>query len=504
MNGTIVEHPLVEVVREIHQRHLSGALRLTRDRIKAVLYLDKGELIFATSNLRAHRLDVCLEQWNFVAPEQLATMRQTTSSELELSSRLIISGALNKEKMNDALTRRTEEIARTALMLPDGEWSFAAGFKPAQAAHDALNLNEMLMDCARRLPAAKITARITGGDEKFSLEKGSTDLTMNLLPTEGFILSRADAPITPREIIMMSGLSEAEALRALYTLAVGGLLRRETWPPMLDNQAQDVSAASSAASRQTETVKEAEHVQPKEKDERVRMEELFARADTNDYYEVLGVEKTADTEKIKSAYYALAKSYHPDRFQQKQNPAVRTRIEAAFTHIRQAYDTLKRERARAAYDHDHDGASATPFVAKSDFLEPPPVAPTPLALSPEQIAEDKFKQGTKEYEYGNDVLAVARLSEAVQLAPQQARYHAQYARALARNEQTRRMAEAEYAKAISLDARNVAYYVWLAELYREMGLKRRAENNLMQALAIDPRRADARKLLDEIRASGVK
>ena len=35
-------------------------------------------------------------------------------------------------------------------------------------------------------------------------------------------------------------------------------------------------------------------------------------ADKRDYYEVLGVEKTADEAAIKKAYRTLAKKYHPD------------------------------------------------------------------------------------------------------------------------------------------------------------------------------------------------
>ncbi|MEJ7616831.1 MAG: hypothetical protein WKF30_07660 [Pyrinomonadaceae bacterium] len=54
--------------------------------------------------------------------------------------------------------------------------------------------------------------------------------------------------------------------------------------------------------------------------------------------------------------------------------------------------------------------------------------------------------------------------------------------------------------AITLDERNIDYHISLAEVYRDLGMKRRAEGQLQQALNISPQRADVRKLLDMLRS----
>lgn len=63
-----------------------------------------------------------------------------------------------------------------------------------------------------------------------------------------------------------------------------------------------------------------------------------------DFYDVLGVKKDADGSDIKSAYRKLAMKYHPDR-----NPDDKA-AEDKFREAAEAYDVLKDDQKRAAYD----------------------------------------------------------------------------------------------------------------------------------------------------------
>ena len=63
-----------------------------------------------------------------------------------------------------------------------------------------------------------------------------------------------------------------------------------------------------------------------------------------DYYEILGVEKGADADTLKKAYRKLAMKYHPDK-----NPNDK-QAEHNFKELNEAYDVLKDEQKRAAYD----------------------------------------------------------------------------------------------------------------------------------------------------------
>ena len=87
------------------------------------------------------------------------------------------------------------------------------------------------------------------------------------------------------------------------------------------------------------------------------------RTKMGDYYDVLGVSKTATPTEIKKAYRKLAMKYHPDK-----NPGNKE-SEEKFKQIAQAYEVLSDEEKRKKYDtFGKDGLNNHQFASAQDIF----------------------------------------------------------------------------------------------------------------------------------------
>lgn len=535
MAGQLQRHPLTELVREISAAGLSGALRLTRERAKTVIYFDAGEVIYATSNLRAYRLNESVRRWNILSEPQIAVVQGKTS-DLEFGAALIETGTLNREKLDALIARQVSELLCHLLLWTEGDWDFDSRVRLAEDVRVPIKTEKLLIESARRLPVGFVAERFADKTEKVFPESQTTD-ELNLLPTEAFVLTRVDTALSINELLAVGGLPEAETLHIIYALALGGFLRRESWPQALSAEeitrarAVKVAPANKAATTKQSSLVEAElKSEPKspaltqaasaaeeQYDEQSEIDALFAMIrNTTDHYQMLGVRRSANTGEIKRAYYALAKRFHPDRFRRGADAEQLARIESAFAQIAQAYETLKGNPSRAAYDskllkqEEAERTTRATAAAKqaetnlkagtsaADNKASTP-AHTPQSTPTAQQAEEKFQQGLSALQQGKRAPAIALLGEAARLAPSEPRYRAYFGQAMTGEERLRRSAEAELKAAISLDANNASYRVMLAELYNEIGLIRRAQGELERALSVDPHNAAALRLRDKLK-----
>lgn len=512
MNGILTDHPLAELIRELNSKALSGALRLERERAKTVAYFEKGRIVFAASNLRTLRLREYLKKKGLVSEKEFDSL-ENPGADLTMASSLCARGKLSQKDLDSLLATLVADVLRVPLLWPDGTWEFDEKARLDNPVRVTIDSASLLKEAAQRLPLKLVSLRFRNPNEKFTRSTdGST--TNSLLPAESFILSRLDEPARLEDLVAVSGLRELEAFRAIYGLALSGLVQREYWQNAFRTEAATTSpkptrAVGSGSLPEVPTVEPQvtdRWAQVKDEESEDKLGEFLERLRAaGDFYEIIDVPRTAGANDIKVAYYSLARRYHPDRFHLKSGTRLHIQISAAFARITQAYETLMDANARSNYDatlarakqRGESGALKEKEASAKDDSFHQKVTTGDLGQ-----AENIFREGFEYLQQGQVSAALTRLAAASRSDPKNAKYRAYYGRALAADQKTRRLAESELQTAVKLEPSSPLYRTMLAELYFELKFFRRAQKELDQALELDPKNASALSLSQKLAKLG--
>jgi curved DNA-binding protein CbpA len=505
MNGQLSEHPLAELIREVSIKNLSGRLRLQQDRSGIALYFSNGAFAYAASNLRSLRLRDYLQKVELLSENALARF-ENKLSDLQLAKVLSAQKLWTPDMAAQVQSRQVSDVLRVGLLWTEGTWEFDHRSHLHESVNFKVDTGVLILEAARRFPPDFAAARFRNPGELLSPVTDPPDIS-NVQPTEVFLLSRLDGPTVLSDVVALSGLREADALHVIYSLLLVGLIEREHWSAAFRATIPEVEKSTKKQASET--------LLPSEDSARDNAEEPVERflerlASAKSYYEVLGVNVKTLPEEIKSAYYDLARRYHPDRFRKSQS-SLQARIESAFARVTQAYDTLTDTRLRASYDSKLEAQArasqlaqsapqaSTPATSEEVPAGTPEVKPAEPQVSDRERAELQFKEGFAALELGQRNIAIGLFASAARAVPNEPRYRAYYGHALAAQEGTRRLAEAELQAAIKLAPNNAEYRMMLAELYRDLGFLIRARSEAERAVAADQNNRKARDLLRSLK-----
>ena len=305
MKGQLTEHPLVEIIREISSKGLSGTLRLKLGRAQAAIYFEGGELVFAASNLRTLRLRPYLEQKTSLTSQDLDRLGADLT-DAALSRALATTGIMSPEQVEALMASLVSDLLRVLLLWTDAEWEFDVRARLDESTRVRVDVSNLLREAAHRLPIQLPSSRLLNPREKLS-RVSMVSKVKDFLPAESFLLSRLDMPMTLSDLVAISGLRELEAHRVIYGLALSGFVSRENWQNAFrtaeTTPERDASASPLFASEFEESKAEDEI-------------EMFVNRVTGagDHYETLDLGLNADASEVKDAYYSLARRYHRTGF----------------------------------------------------------------------------------------------------------------------------------------------------------------------------------------------
>jgi curved DNA-binding protein CbpA len=512
INGSLTENPLAELLAESFASKLSGSFRLSNQQLKIIIYLREGNAVFAVSNSRQHRLFELLLNLRQITKEKL-TEFENVANDLEFGQKLVEKGLFRKTDIDVMFAEQLRQVVKTALDWKSGDWSFSPLARIKDDINFKIDLQKTLFDFARNLSPDTVSSRFNGSNDEFILNQ-SANLNANLQPHEGFILSRLDQKMNREDIKVLCGLPETQILQSLYTLWLGGFISRLNFSSAFS--AEQIERMSSAKYKITERVIEkpkVEAVLTQKIEEEVKIietveqsvqqedtiENYLKRAETSfSHYEILGVESTADISEIKKLYFDLARKYHPDKFH-NEDEKVRKQLQDAFSKLAEAYDTLKDKDQRELYDFKlKRKITAEEEAQKMREIEKAKGNNQESTVEKIQLAKTYFERGFSLLMANEIEKAIPFLSNATNLSPNTARYHAYYGKSLIGNKKYRHQAEQELLSAIKLEPNSGTFRIMLVEFYIEFNLMKRADGELQKLLEMEPNNKEAKLLLDKI------
>ena len=491
---------------EIVQAKLSGSLRLSHGKQKAVVYFRDGAVVYAASNSRDQRLFSILLNLRKIDQKALSQF-SNIANDAELAVALEENKLFTKAELNEFITAQVESIIVDALTWPAGEWHFS----PLARVRDDLicrtDVFKVLIDYARCMPSQVVYQRFKSVQEAFYRDPAPPKTSAILQPHEKFALESFNgSQLTIEELRPVCNLPESALIQSLYVLWLGGMLVRRDW-----NAAFNATKIEEIRSAKVSLVKGALTIERKPEPEAavdieaadaaklpdldLSLEDYLARVENAEtLYDSLGVATHCALSEIKNAYFAMAKLFHPDRYHREEAARLR-RIQIAFTEIAHAYETLKTKEGRESYDFKMRKELDLREKRRAAAAADPAAAPV----------DRQAEQGLESFEKGLEALnddefaaAAGHLSRAVHYSPQNALYHAYFGQALSYLDKQHHKAEASLQTAVKLDPKNPKIRMMLVQFFIDIKMAKRAEGELKRFLELVPGNPEATKLLNKL------
>jgi len=197
------------------------------------------------------------------------------------------------------------------------------------------------------------------------------------------------------------------------------------------------------------------------------------------YYEVLGVERSATEQEIRDQFRKLAREQHPDRYRGPD----KADAERKFQTLTEAVNVLTNSARRKQHDNELGTFGSKAGV---DFA---------------QIAKAYLSKGVKAYKEGDVKTAYENFDMAVKHNPQDAKAYHNLALAAARIPGMNKQAVQAIETAVQREPVNFVYLKDAGMLCRRAGLVAKAERYFEEALKWDPSNLEVQGALSELRGS---
>jgi len=202
-----------------------------------------------------------------------------------------------------------------------------------------------------------------------------------------------------------------------------------------------------------------------------------------DYFNLLGLNRTAILKDIEAAYLRVAEALSPERIEALEDPALRGQAQEVRRVIQRAFEVLSDYGKRAEYEKRGFREASAEDQPEEDPLD---------------VAKALYRKAKTLYSRQDYATAIKALEQAIQLDPKKADHYYLLGLCQSRVSSLKRDAEKNLLRALDMEPWNAEHHVALGMLFYSEKMFARAESYFRQALSKEPGHLLARKKLTEI------
>jgi len=490
LTGDVKDMIIPWLFQSLNAEKKTGTIVFENDEVVKKVYFSAGDIIFASSSDSEDRLGEWLVRTGIITRQQADTtselFKQSRKKEGEI---LVDQGFLTPAGLVDGIKSHVRQIIISLLNWRDGRYIFDESPLPASDIIPLLiSTGNLTIEGLRKLEwkvvrksLPPLRTIIRPADDPSLLFQDA-----DLEPDQRAVFALIDGNKSIEDICSQTGIGDFNTLKAIYVLLAlrmveAGEIKTEEEKKFVNEVVHETISAT----------KEEKPVAPAPA-RSISKEELNTAYETlgrQNYYEVLGVAHAIKTPELKKAYFTMAKLYHPDRHLKPEMSDMKEKLEALFSTIHNAYETLSDQIKRDQYDlvlareqtksHAEEQAKQSAAVSRNN-------------------AEDQYVEGIERLKSGDFWGADEAFQWASRLDPTNAQYVFRRAQALLRIPRRGHDAEELFKKAIKMVPRKIEYQLELGNLYERNGLKKKALSVYQNALRLDPNSEKIKQAIQKV------
>jgi curved DNA-binding protein CbpA len=459
-SGLLKHFPLSDILLDLQRSDKTGILEIRNGGTSKQIFLKNGTVVSAASNSREDRIEEVLLRDNKITGDQYYQVVRNEGGAANAQARLLVEmGYIKPQDLLAAVKRQAEEIILSLFQWADGLVTFFEGSLPADIVPLKLSAANLIFQGIKSINDPEYFEAVCPTRDTivyYSEEPINLFQNIQITPKDQYVLSLIDSKVTIGEMLAASSIGEFLTLKIIWALLstrmivpIGkGYIPDKNIIKIIREPREDIDTVFLA-----------------------KVDDVFGSLRSLDYYTVLGVSRRASQDEVKRAFYRCAREFHPDRHFGDSSETMKSKLNAIFAFLNDAYKVLSRPAERAKYDNELTGR------------------PKPKADRGE-TAKIRFQEGKSLFVKGRYEEAAVLFAQAVHLDESVAPYHYYLGAAYAKLNKFQDAVKA-INKSLAIAPRNADYLAELGRIYLFLGFKGRARSTFEKAIRIDPSHAEA-------------